>query len=354
MEAGVAEQVCSIEEVMDLLNRGASIAAEIENPDSLSGSLGTGLCSGINTGVCPMQSSCLESTEDMITQEERIKGLETQARTAGERLAKVEGKLEIPPQAPKTTHPLIICIVGAVCAALVAYLAWIGIKVVSHETKLDEIILLVAPEKLNQAASQPAKPEDIKAAKQILAIAKKNGTKLERPVVSDTGMKFVSAAETHPESWDTALAFLDYRSFLNEGSLPVGDAEFSKISGELVSNFEISTKGPLTVTFSWANQTVPVDQSFLYQRIEKPINRQVGHQYLLVNKQKGIGSMALDGFRLRNVIFDGIRISYDGGPLILQNVSFINCTFEINRGPLGIALAKALLSPDSAIGFNAS
>jgi len=38
-----------------------------------------------------------------------------------------------------------------------------------------------------------------------------------------------------------------------------------------------------------------------------------------------------DGFQLRNVIFDGVGIEYKGGPIRLENVYFVNCTFDVQQ-----------------------
>jgi hypothetical protein len=39
----------------------------------------------------------------------------------------------------------------------------------------------------------------------------------------------------------------------------------------------------------------------------------------------------LDGHHFKNVIFENIQITYDGGPLILENVAFINCSFHLGQ-----------------------
>ena len=51
-----------------------------------------------------------------------------------------------------------------------------------------------------------------------------------------------------------------------------------------------------------------------------------------------------DGFQLRNVIFDGVGIEYKGGPIRLENVYFVNCTFDVQRTSEGQEFAKATLS----------
>jgi hypothetical protein len=48
----------------------------------------------------------------------------------------------------------------------------------------------------------------------------------------------------------------------------------------------------------------------------------------------------LDGFKFRHVIFSNIRIIYNGGPAQLEDVLFVNCTFDIPQKPQGQSFAK--------------
>jgi hypothetical protein len=36
----------------------------------------------------------------------------------------------------------------------------------------------------------------------------------------------------------------------------------------------------------------------------------------------------LDGFFRKDIVFENVRIVYDGGPMAMQNVRFINCVFD--------------------------
>jgi hypothetical protein len=42
-------------------------------------------------------------------------------------------------------------------------------------------------------------------------------------------------------------------------------------------------------------------------------------------------SQALDGTTWKNMVFENARIAYHGGPVVLENVIFLNCTFEVER-----------------------
>jgi hypothetical protein len=52
----------------------------------------------------------------------------------------------------------------------------------------------------------------------------------------------------------------------------------------------------------------------------------------------------LDGMQLRNVIYKNVHVVYHGSPLIMENVYFIDCTFDVSSGQNGSLLADTLLS----------
>ena len=78
----------------------------------------------------------------------------------------------------------------------------------------------------------------------------------------------------------------------------------------------------------------------------------VGPDYLLIDgTPKTV--VNLDNLHLKNVIFRNTTIRYTGAPLRLENVSFVNCTFDVQYTPNAIALADSLLK-NSAVEFSAT
>jgi len=65
---------------------------------------------------------------------------------------------------------------------------------------------------------------------------------------------------------------------------------------------------------------------------------------------KGQPTPDLDGFHFRNIVFENLRIVYKGGSLTLENVTFINCSFDFQIHKTSINLAVALLK-EPAISF---
>ena len=58
--------------------------------------------------------------------------------------------------------------------------------------------------------------------------------------------------------------------------------------------------------------------------------------------------LKLDGMDLRNVVFSNCKITYSGESVLLDNVYFSNCTFEIARQ--GKDFAGAALNPTGLVG----
>lgn len=85
------------------------------------------------------------------------------------------------------------------------------------------------------------------------------------------------------------------------------------------------------------------------EQIVKPLNKDhdFGPSYMML-----IGvSLLLDGSHLKNIIIKDARVVYHGGPLRLENVYFLNCTFDLQREPSTLNFAKAVLEAGPATNF---
>jgi len=57
----------------------------------------------------------------------------------------------------------------------------------------------------------------------------------------------------------------------------------------------------------------------------------------------------LDGFWLDNVVLENTTIIYHGGPVILQNVRFVNCQFEVPKLPQSEQLLESAIKQPATI-----
>ena len=73
-----------------------------------------------------------------------------------------------------------------------------------------------------------------------------------------------------------------------------------------------------------------------------PATRSIRDNVLVEDLTIAGASQTLDGIRWRNVTFVGTRLIYGKGPLDLENVHFVNCTFELPPDDRGARLADAI------------
>jgi hypothetical protein len=70
------------------------------------------------------------------------------------------------------------------------------------------------------------------------------------------------------------------------------------------------------------------------------VNKKEGDQRLVVIG----GVIPLDGYQMKHVTFKDAKITYYGGKTIMEDVLFINCTFDIVQQAPGPNFARSLLS----------
>ncbi|MEO8338873.1 MAG: hypothetical protein ABI604_04035 [Nitrospirota bacterium] len=47
---------------------------------------------------------------------------------------------------------------------------------------------------------------------------------------------------------------------------------------------------------------------------------------------------------MKNIIFKDIKIAYEGGRVEMENVYFVNCSFEVTRRPNGQNFASSVVT----------
>jgi hypothetical protein len=126
----------------------------------------------------------------------------------------------------------------------------------------------------------------------------------------DNAVQKYQAIKKSPELsdavWDGTTKLAEYRSAIN--TVPTG---FEVKTGEL------GRKGPFRY----------LKDSFIS-----------GPNAIAMGAEHGF---VLDGFWLDNVVFENTTIIYHGGPVILENVRFVNCHFEVTKSPHSEQLIEA-------------
>jgi hypothetical protein len=148
----------------------------------------------------------------------------------------------------------------------------------------------------------------IAAVKAIAQQAQVERIQTQPAVLARVSEQIRQAAQSQPalvgEAWSAQLALVDYRSSLpTEPSPPISATPKFVFHGAMMDGGSITNMG-----------------------------------------QK------LDGAYWRNFTFENARIEYDGGPMILENVRFINCTFVVRYSPRGEQLAEMVLTQNAVTG----
>lgn len=208
--------------------------------------------------------------------------------------------------------------------------------------------------KLKQTSSNPASLESITEAKNVLTAAVANKTKIDPTIVKDAGVKFVEASQNAPAAWDAALAFLNYKSFLN--SLASGSPISDSVGPIMIEStkYNIPEANVLEPFREHGQLTVPSNAPNIPQfrslRAPNPNeNTTVGPSFLVFEG----GVLLLDGLYLKRIVFRNTHIVYHGEPITLDNVFFIDCTFEIDLKPGGLNFADTFLKSGPSTTFAA-
>ena len=174
--------------------------------------------------------------------------------------------------------------------------------------------------------------------------------KLPPSVVQENGLRFVEASEKNPAAWNTVLAFLDYKSFAN--TLAVNIPYYKVDTAEPpVTHINIAAPPGLQPPKFFSAGIAPKDMAAQIMKLgeDEDKGKSFGVAYIF-----GYGGTAiLDGMQLQNVVFRGVHIVYRGGPVKMNNVFFLNCTFEMKPDTNTLKLASAALTPGPATSFSA-
>jgi hypothetical protein len=215
-------------------------------------------------------------------------------------------------------------------------------------------------EALERAFPKPSATKDevrgsLKSADDILQLARNHNVKLDPSLLENYG-KDVAALGNQPAvsaiAWRTLTSLIDYRSFAN--SLPPAVAipsnmqrvapvhtryHFGIVAGTPMP--VMSTGGPTS-----KENAAELDQIGVNDNKDAP----AGDSVLLIEG----GTVGLDGYHMKNVVFRNTHILYAGGPVQLQNVTFLNCTFSLVQRPQTQMLAQKILELSSSVTFSAS
>lgn len=103
---------------------------------------------------------------------------------------------------------------------------------------------------------------------------------------------------------------------------------------------------PASVRGNFLDATLMPDTSEI---LLPPEHRQLSDNVRVEGLTMAGASQTLDGVHWRNVSFVGARLRYEDGPLDLQNVRFIHCTFGFPSDARGASIANAIVHGQTSL-----
>jgi hypothetical protein len=202
--------------------------------------------------------------------------------------------------------------------------------------------------KLKENADDPLNQQNIRDTTRALIHAETGKIKLQPSVVEHTGRRFIEASVENPHAWETAQQYLDYRSFLNASFVPSPSKLTVWKDSRYQANVNIkpnpvpSEHLPVRAfSVFFAGGYVSPQNSARLESFGNPQSESSGIGVFVIDG--GADIVGLDGTYMKNVIIRNSEVEYDGGPVSLENVSFVNCKFHFQRTPLAIDLGKSIL-----------
>lgn len=186
--------------------------------------------------------------------------------------------------------------------------------------------------------------------KGLVQAAKATHTSLDVRDVQTVGEKVVNASKNSPDAWGVALDYLSYRTFINSRPSLPGEPVLQPQSGHSLFQAPKNVLNQGTAKLSFVGVTDSPNNA-QFRAINEPdlnASKKTNVAFLILDD----GDLLLDGVYMKNVIVENSHVIYRGGPVVLQNVTFVNCTFDVVRQAAGQDFAEKLLGPTTATNFH--
>jgi hypothetical protein len=189
----------------------------------------------------------------------------------------------------------------------------------------------------------------IPALNNLVAVAKSQNVAVEPHIVTEIGTKLVDASHQNAEAWDAALRWVNYKSFNNGFSSSLPDTtNVPAFRDKYVINIPNGATKPTFSLKGLVPADIAAETDYIFK--EDPNKGMTsGPEWIIAEG----GAVGLDSIYLRNVIFHNVYVQYFGAPLIMKNVYFIDCTFDMKVDTTTRQLAVALLAPTPSTSFQA-
>jgi hypothetical protein len=214
------------------------------------------------------------------------------------------------------------------------------------KTLSDALNAVVSGRKKNSQGNKIA----LQRGETVLSIAKSVNAKLAPSALNNYG-QLVSKLSESPSlstiAWQSLTNAVAYRSFLNADYIPKlsdltpvqgGDEYRSALN--LRPDETVVPRGPSMIVYFAGGRVAP-QKSARLEILAAP--QSVSSNFGLFVVEGGVDFLVLDGMYMKNVIVRNAKIIYEGGPVKLENVYFVNCTFTLAKSQPVRELSNVIL-----------
>jgi hypothetical protein len=186
---------------------------------------------------------------------------------------------------------------------------------------------------------QAVKTNDYGKAANVFERARTVAVHLDRSLTTTASLRLLNVTD-RPEAWDAVMASLGYKSFSDARILPADlRGQPSQFTTKYVTANAIGGRTPDRVGVTGVAPAKQAARLNLIGRNENA-DKAYGNKFIFVYG----GDLVIDNMDMKNVVFRNSHIIYQGDPIKMENVYFINCRFDIALTAAGKAFATALLT----------
>jgi hypothetical protein len=282
-----------------------------------------------------MQASVLEFllVEPMTVTDKAFRDLSQKVTSVAERVAKLEGAA-----VPKNTWTAWLPI-GAPAVALIALMAAVGIHLDSKIGDVQKDIRSINTRLGKQEdAIKALTDQQSEATQKLIHDLLSAATKTTDPTIAARALGVASSlTATLREKKQTASAefFRSAIDIVRQSKQPTVQTAVFEAQRQLAEYR--STLQPIPQQSHGGFECAPGSNM---RSVFGPSGNQVTANRLISGTTIKNCPQTLDGFTWVNVVFINSTISYKGGPVVLANVSFINCTFVAPQTDDGVRMLQ--------------
>ncbi len=182
---------------------------------------------------------------------------------------------------------------------------------------------------------------DYDEAAHVFERARTAGVRLNKTVVRRASQKFIGAIDQQPEAWTAVTQCLNYQSSPISGTVQIAvpTKRVPEPTHYNVPNANLLAKPTPSIFGTSVAPDIPEIRALDAESLNAGVK--IGPAYLVMDG----GWLRLDGLYVKRIIFRNVRITYAGQrPIELDQINFINCTFDIGQTARGRKFAQAVLT----------